>query len=239
MTEPEGTITRFLEDLDRAALGDYSAVLHGSAARGQWVAGHSDINMVLVLEAIDTNTLERLHQPFRRWREVAQALPLMLSRAEWRRSADAYPLEIAEMRTGYRVLRGADPVATLAIRPEHLRQALEREYRGKLLRLRQGYALLHGDGKALGEFVQRSVGAILFLARGTLVLAGATPPEDPVDLVQALGRTAGFDGDLLSRIVTRRRAADWTCTEGDMRGYLAAVEAAARHVDHHQIGEWG
>ncbi len=41
----------------------------------------------------------------------------------------------------YRVLRGSDPLAGMEVRPADLRAALEREFRGKLMRLRQGYAL--------------------------------------------------------------------------------------------------
>jgi len=239
MTDLEKSITQLVADLDGAALGDYSAVLHGSAARGQYRAGWSDINVVLIVDAMGTDTLERLQAPLARWREVAHALPLLLTRAEWRRSADAYPLEIAEMQTGYRVLRGTDPLTGLVVRPTDLRQALERELRGKLLRLRQGYALLHGDGTKLGDFVRRSVSTILFLARGVLVLVGEAPPGDPVDLVQALGRVAGFDGDVLARLVTRQGTEGWACAESDMRGYLAAVESAARFVDHFHTGDGG
>lgn len=239
MSDLEKSIEQLISDLDHADLGEYSAVLHGSAARGQYLAGWSDVNVVLIVDTIGTDTLERLHRPLARWRELARALPLILTRMEWRRSADAYPLEIAEMRTAYRVLKGSDPLVGLEVRPAELRQALERELRGKLLRLRQGYALLNGDGPKLGEFVRRSVSTILFLSRGIMLLVGEIPPGDPVDLVQAVGRTAGFDGDFLARIVTRRGTADWICTEADMRGYLVAVESAARFVDHFQIGDRG
>jgi predicted nucleotidyltransferase len=239
MSDIDKAVTRLVADLDGAGLGGYSAVLYGSAARGQYLPGWSDINVVLIVDHLETDTLERLHDPLVRWREVAGDLPLLLTRAEWQRSADAYPLEIAEMRTAYRVLRGADPLAGVSVRPADLRQALERELRGKLLRLRQGYALLHGNGPELGQFVRRSVSTILFLSRGLLILVGQSPPPDPVDLVQAAGRAAGFDGDQLARIVTRRGVKDWACSESDMRGYLAAVESAARFVDHFQTGDRG
>jgi predicted nucleotidyltransferase len=230
-------IDGFLAELDAAGIGGYRAVLHGSAARGQHIPGWSDINIVLILNEITTEVLGRLRGPLNRWREATGALPLMLTHREWLRSADAYPLEISEMRNGYRVLRGEDPVAELTVSPVDLRTALERELRGKLLRLRQGYALLSDDPKRMGEFVRRSISAVLFLCRGLLDLAGKLPPDDPVDLANAAGRVAGFDGPTLARIVTRRGLQDWECTEADVRGYLAAVEQAARYVDHFQTGE--
>lgn len=230
-------LDRFLAELDHAGIGTYRAVLHGSAARDQHIPGWSDVNVVLILEAITTDVLEKLKAPLTRWRNETDALPLMLTHGEWLRSSDAYPLEIAEMKTAYRVLRGNDPLVELEVNPEDLRQALEREFRGKLLRLRQGYALMSDDPKKMGDFVRRSISAVLFLCRGLLVLAGRKPPLDPVDLANMAGRVAGFEGPALARIVTRRGVEEWECTEADMRGYLAAVEQAARFVDNFQTGE--
>jgi len=230
-------LDHFLAELDAAGIGPYRAVLHGSVARGQHLAGWSDINLVLILESITPDALRRLRGPLGRWREVTEALPLMLTHAEWLRSADAYPLEIAEMRTAYRVLRGGDPLAELTVSPVDLRQALERELRGKLLRLRQGYALLSDDPKRMGEFVQRTLSAVLFLCRGVVLLAGEVPPQDPVELANATGRVAGFDGATLARLIGQRGVANWECTDADFRDYLGAVEQAARFVDNFQIGE--
>jgi predicted nucleotidyltransferase len=230
-------LDRFMGELDAAGIGGFRAVLHGSAARDQHIPGWSDVNVVLILEAITTDTLRRLRAPLTRWRAETDALPLILTHEEWLRSADAYPLEIAEMRTAYRVLRGEDPLAELTVAPADLRQALERELRGKLLRLRQGYALLADEPRRMGDYVRRSISAVLFLCRGLVVLAGRKPPLDPIDLANMAGRVAGFDGPALARIVTRRGVKGWECTESDMRGYLAAVEQAARYVDTFQTGE--
>src|SRR5512147_1793031 len=172
-------LERFLKELDAAGIGPYRAVLHGSAARDQHIPGWSDVNVVLILETMTTDTLHRLKGPLTRWRDQSEAMPLMLTHEEWLRSADSYPLEIAEMRTAYRVLRGEDPVVELTVEPADLRQALERELRGKLLRLRQGYALLAEKPKKMGDFLRRSISAVLFLCRGLLVLAGKKPPLDP------------------------------------------------------------
>ena len=96
--------------------------------------------------------------------------------------------------------------------------------------------LLSTDAVELGTVVRRSVSAVLFLCRGLLVLTGQKPPHDPVELVEATAKVANFDGPAMARIVTGRGTEDWKCTEGDMRGYLGAVEQAARFVDHYQTG---
>ena len=90
-------------------------------------------------------------RPSRAWSKAAPEPPLLISRAEWARASDVFPIEITDMRAGYQVLRGSDPLAAATVSRADLRQALERELRGKLLRLRQGYAAAAGDEKALGH----------------------------------------------------------------------------------------
>ncbi len=237
MTHVDSLLQRFLADFDRLALPGASVVLHGSAARGQHLPGWSDINLLLVCEGLAPETLAALRPLLTWWKAEAGAIPLLFTRAEWRRAADAYPLEIAEMRTGYRLLRGPDPLAEVSVRPADLRLALEREWRGKLLRLRQVHALLGDDPVALGGVVRHSIPGVLLLCRGLLVLAGEGPAADPVDLANQAGARAGFSGPALARIVTHRGQEDWACTAADMQGYLAAVETAASYVDHFQTGE--
>jgi predicted nucleotidyltransferase len=234
--EIEQEIEQFLADLDRAWPGGYTAVLIGSAARGQYLPGWSDINMLLILPEITPEALRAARQPLQRWRERAEALPLLFDADEWHRSNDAYPLEIVEMQTGYKVLRGHDPVGGMHVRPAYLRTALERELRGKLMRLRQGYALFAPGSEKLTGFLLNSASSVLLLCRGLLVLSGEPVPADPTAIVAAAGRVAGFPPDAVARVIARRGDRSWRCTEEEVGGYLAAVQTAARFVDHFQIG---
>jgi predicted nucleotidyltransferase len=236
MTDVQQQIDRFLGELDRAWPGRYAAVLFGSAARGQHVPGWSDINVLLVADGLGPADLVAARPALASWRDGAQALPLLFSLAEWRRSADAYPLEIAEMRTAYRVLRGTDPLAGMRVQPADLRAALEREFRGKLMRLRQGFALFAGDAKELTEFVRRSASSLLLLCRGLLVLGGGAVPAEASAVIVAAAAAAGFPPDAMVRIIARRADKAWQCTEADIREYLLAVEQAARYIDNFQTG---
>jgi hypothetical protein len=236
MNDVDGRVNRFLEDLDRIWPGGYAAVLFGSAARGEYLAGWSDINVLLVADQVTPESLRSLREPLSRWRESAETLPLLFATPEWQRCADAYPLEIAEMRTGYRVLRGTDPLNGMEVRPADLRAALEREFRGKLMRLRQGYALFASGSEELTEFVRSSASSVLLLCRGLLLLADKPVPRDAPAVVAAAGDRAGFVPDATTRIIAARTDPAWRCAEEDAQGYLAAVEAAARFVDHFQIG---
>lgn len=234
--EVDERLGRFLADLDRAWPGGYTAVLFGSAAREQFIPDWSDINVLLIAESLAPAALRAGRDALARWREEAQALPLLFSHEEWRRSADAYPLEIAEMKSGYRLLRGQDPLQDMQVRPADLRAALEREFRGKLMRLRQGYALFTPQSADLTEFVRSSASSVLLLCRGLLILTDQPIPSDAPATVVAAGQVASFDVGAITRIVAARGDSRWQCSEDEVRGYLLAVEAAARFVDHFQIG---
>jgi hypothetical protein len=236
MSDVDERVGQFLADLDRIWPDGYTAVLFGSAARGQYLPGWSDINVLLIADRLTSAALREARGALTRWRASAEALPLLFGKEEWLRSADAYPLEIAEMRTGYQVLRGTDPLSQMTVRPADLRAALEREFRGKLMRLRQGYALFPPESDELTEFLRSSASSVLLLCRGLLVLTGDPLPAEPAAVILAAGQRAGFSPDAIARILAARSDQGWRCAEADVQGYLAAVEAAARFVDHFHIG---
>jgi predicted nucleotidyltransferase len=238
MADPVQTVLDpFLADVDRV-LGDrYSAVLYGSAARGDFVKGRSDINVLMVLEDVGPAALRSLAGAFGAWRKAAQEPPLLLSRTEWLGAADSFPIEISDMRVSYRVLRGADPLALVTVETADLRRALEREFRGKLLRLRQGYVTLSSDAAALSGVAQESVGTMLVLYRALLALLGRPVPADSGELVTAAAAVVGFGPPALSRIVAGRAERNWRCTTSEFEAYVDAVAQTAAFVDHLQLGD--
>lgn len=238
MADPvQSLLDPFLSDTDRV-LGDrYSAVLYGSAARGEFVQGHSDINVLMVLDDVSAASLRALAPSFGAWRKAAQEPPLLLSRSEWLGAADAFPIEISDMRSAYRLLRGADPLALVTVERADLRRALEREFRGKLLRLRQGYVTLSNDPASLSGVAAESVGTMLVLYRGLLTLLGREVPRDAAGLVSAAAGAAGFSADALARVVAGRGDRGWRCTTAEFEAYLNAVAQTAEYVDHLQLGD--
>jgi hypothetical protein len=139
----------------------------------------SDVNLLLILDQVDAARLRALGPAFSEWEAAGQPPPIILSKVDWERSADAFPLEIADMALAYRVLRGDNPLASIAVDRADLRRALERELRGKMLRLRQAYATFTGKGDRLAELAQGSAGVIQFLFRMLVSVAGKLPRRRP------------------------------------------------------------
>ena len=137
------------------------------------------MNLLLILDQVDAARLRALGPAFSEWEAAGQPPPIILSKVDWERSADAFPLELTDMALAYRVLRGDNPLASIAVDRADLRRALERELRGKMLRLRQAYATFTGKGDRLAELAQGSAGVIQFLFRMLVSVAGEAPPETP------------------------------------------------------------
>jgi len=227
----------FLSQVDSALGGGYSAVLYGSAARRDFVPGRSDLNLMLITDDLSPARLSGLGAAFAAWRKSGYEPPLVILRSEWARATDVFPIEISDMRCGYQVLRGPDPLAGLSVAPADLRHALEREFRGKLLRLRQGYVAAAGDAGALGQLAERSSPTFLVLLRSLLVLLGRAVPHEPVEVAAVAAAAMSMDGEPLLNVVRHRGERGWRCSPGEFEGYLDAVARAATFLDQLQLGD--
>ncbi|HET8624344.1 MAG TPA: hypothetical protein VFM14_12340, partial [Gemmatimonadales bacterium] len=228
---------RFLTDADRALGQGYTALLVGSAARDEYVPGRSDVNLMLVVPEAGPATLRALQPAFDRWRASSPVLPLLITRDEWNQAGDAFPIEICDMRAAYRVLRGNDLLAGMEPDRSALRTALEREFRGKLLRLRQAYAL-HGDNsQALGEVASDSVSTIVLLFRCLLRLAGRDSAGDGLAVIRAAAALVGFDPASVELLFRRRAERGPRTTGAEYERYLDAVAHTVRYADEHNLGD--
>ena len=102
LTEP------FLADADKALATGYTALLVGSAARGEYVAGRSDVNLLLILPNADPATLRSLQPAFDRWRAADDALSARID--EYLASQRGSPLAIAAV-----VAAAVTPHTTLVV----------------------------------------------------------------------------------------------------------------------------
>jgi hypothetical protein len=121
--------------------------------------------------------------------------------------------------------------------PADLRRALERELRGKLLRLRQGYAAAAGDEKALGQVAAGSAGTILVLLRALLTLVGRAVPAAPAALIADAAGLVGASSAGFLGPVEHRGQRGWRCSAGEFEQYMDAVAHAAGYVDQLQLGD--
>jgi len=213
-----------------------SAVVYGSAARGDWSPVHSDINLLVVADRLGGTELRALGPALAALPAEWRNAPLLFSRAEWSRAVDVFPIELTDMQLAHVVVLGTDPLEGLHTDPSQLRAALERELRTKLLRLRQGYALRADDPAGLGELASRTLGNVLVQARATLVLLGRPVPGDAAAVLRAFAASTGADPEPLAELASHWRQARWDCPPVLFEQYLECVAVSAAFVDHHLPG---
>jgi predicted nucleotidyltransferase len=226
---------RLADELSRL-YGDelVSVVLYGSAARGQFHDGVSDLNVLVLLRDAGPAALRRATKTARQWVEDGNLPPLVFGAEEWRRSADVFPIELADIREANRVLHGANPFEGLEIERGDLRLQCENELKGKQVQLRERYLLLSDRPEELGKVMKRSLSTFLVLFRTVLRLVGETPPHDPEATIRRTAERVGFDPEPVLAILRSRRSGEALkpgAEAPEVTGYLEAVARTAEFVD--------
>lgn len=168
-----------LVEKSKLAFGDrlISIVLYGSAARGEYEAGYSDLNLLCVLSVITPAQLAAAEPVITWWREQGHPSPLLLSEEEVATSTDCFPIEFHDIRAQHRILYGSNPVAGLIIDDKYYRAQLEYQLRSKLLRLRQKAGGVLSNRDLLARLMCESVTTFILLMRHALALSGSPTAE--------------------------------------------------------------
>lgn len=176
-----------------------SVVLHGSVARGEAVDGVSDVNLLVLADAVDGPLLRQLAPDARKWLEKERALPLLLTWDEWQASTDAFAIETADMLDAREILHGDDPLAGAVIEPAELRLQAERELRGKLVHLREGTLVAADRPKDLGRLLLNALPSVATYLRAALRLGGQpVPPQTPETMEAGCALVGMESGPLLT-----------------------------------------
>ena len=231
---PQERAQRFAEEM-RAAYGAElaSVVLYGSAARGEYRPGVSDLNVLVLVREVSPASLRRASDAARAWVAEGNPPPLMMSTDEWRGSADVWAIELADMRDAHLTVAGADPFEGIDIRLEDLRMQCERELKGKQIQLRERYLLFAGEPAELGELLTRSFSTFLVLFR-TVLRLGGEGARDAEIVVRQVAERVGFDPAPLLEVHRARAGGQKLKPQADapvVAGYLDAVSRVVAYVD--------
>jgi len=223
----------------RAAYGTAlrSIVLYGSAAAGEHIPKRSDYNVLVIVDALDVERLAAASATSRAWTEAGNPAPLTLTTAEWRGSADIFPMEYADILDRHRVLYGDPPFEGISVDQKDLRLQLEQEAMGKLIKLRQGVLASGNDADRQVELLAASLSAVMVVFRAFLRLHGTPPPADNIAAADAAAREAKFDATPFARVVTHVRGGEKIKSSDVgpvLAGYLRGMEQLVSHLDHYE-----
>jgi predicted nucleotidyltransferase len=232
---PEKLIGEFIGRLREAAGPNLkSAILYGSAAAGDYVPEHSDVNLLCVLGETSFAAIAALAPAVEWWGKQKHRAPLLMTLEELHRGTDVFSIELLDMQQNYRVLWGEDALKGLEIPMRFHRVQVEYELREKTILLRQRLLAITGDAGAKWELLLRSAPAFATLARHALIALGEKAGASKREGLERLAAKAGIDASAFLQLFdVRERKVDRKGLEVDelFARYLKAVEQITAAVD--------
>jgi len=176
----QATLHAYLRDAKKMLKDDVHAiVLYGSLARGDYLEGRSNMNVLMVFESLTLDIMKRCAKLNSQWSKERIVTPLMFTRQELSSFFETFPLEYFEIRDQHIVLAGKDPFPELHIQARNLRWECEREIRGNLIRVRQQFVESKGNSEGIHALLPISLTTVIPCLRGLYRLLGQSPQGTP------------------------------------------------------------
>jgi hypothetical protein len=225
-TERSSVVSPLIADLRRIFAERLDAVVSYGWRR------HGDVPTLALVRSLTLEDLNACAERSDAWRRAGIATPLLLTRADFARSLDAFPIEYGEILERHDVVFGIDPFDGLSIKSEDRRRACEVQVKSHLLHLREDYVEGGARRTEIDALVRESAPGFTAVLRQIARLDGA-PADGMADLVAYARDRVNLDarlvGDLLAIGDADGMAPIDTITV--FPAYLAAMERLADFVD--------
>jgi hypothetical protein len=229
----EKTLDEFVQRMKSAAPDNLKAVvLYGSAATGEFHEGHSNVNLLCLVENGQPARLEPFHSAVEWWTGKGHPAPLIFTLEELQRSADIFSIELLDMQAHHKMLLGSEFLAGISVPLRNHKLQVERELRTSWLRLRQTF--LAAPRRVHLNVMVAAVSSFTALFRHALIALGETPAQNKRDAVDRVAKRTGADAAGFNAVLdfrekkTKEKDIDVAATA---RSYFALVEAVTNEVD--------
>lgn len=203
-------------------LGDnlYSCCLYGSAVRGNFIEGVSDLNLLVILRDSHTAAHEAIARAIG---SEAKIDPFVLGLPGFPRSVRAFAAKFASIRNHYVVLHGPDPLANLTIDPELEKFLCEQALRN--LRLRLAFAFItRARRQSYRNFVFHSITPLFLRLSEVARLSGHATPNDFSARIGLFEKIFGIDGAVLHDLLKlKENPADQSWDESLWHGRIFSL----------------
>ena len=211
-----------------------SLILYGSAASGSYVRGKSDINLLVVLTVAGMDKLSHALDMIKGWKKRHVAVPLTMTKPFIESSLDSYPIEFLNMKNSHILIFGENVLENLNFQPADLRLQIERELKGKLILLRQGYLEAEGKARQLKQLIGNSFTAFISIFNALLYLKHDAAPRERRETIKELGKIFAIDADIFIQCADVREGKNNLSGEDVIRlfkKYVQEVEKISNIVD--------
>jgi predicted nucleotidyltransferase len=183
--QPQEVFVPLTSDYQKIFGGDLvSLIVYGSAAAGSYVKGKSDINLLVVLTEAGKDRLDAAFDKVKYWKKRGVTTPLVMTREFIETSLDSYPIEFLNMKNSHILVYGENVLANLEFQPADLRLQIEREIKGKIILLTQGYLETEGSARQLRQLIGNSFTAFISIFNALLFLKQGKAPKIRRETIQ-------------------------------------------------------
>jgi hypothetical protein len=169
------------------------------------------------------------------WRRLRLAVPLVLTRHEFMRTLDVFPLEYGSIIANHVVIVGDEPFADARVSAADRRRGCEHQAKSHLVHLREGFLETGGDTRDVAALIAASAPAFRALLINLLQLDAERPQMSLIDNHELaattqtiIGIPAALVSDVLSSPIAAGTVADPTSL---LARYIDASERIWAHVD--------
>ncbi len=199
---PESIFEEFTQDVQSIYNSDLtSIILYGSGAKGEYVPKQSDINFLVVLSHKGIENLGHALELVLKWQKRNVAVPLFLTKEYIASALDTFPIEFLDMKNAYKLVYGEDVLKDLEIKNDDLRHQVEREIRGKLLHLREGFLSTGNERDQLRAMLAASVSTFVSIFKALLHLKGEKIPATKAQILEKIAEGFGLQKNVLVQLI--------------------------------------
>ncbi len=181
-----------------------SIYIIGSAVTGDFHAKYSDINTLLVVKSIKVPFFDFIATLGKRYGKRRIRAPLIMTRDYINRSLDVFPLEFLEMKLIHQLVYGEDALKNIHIEKADVRLQCERELKGKLQHICQGYIKAMGNRAALTDLFIGSLSGYFPILRGMLFLYDQQVPRERSEVLFALEKHFDLNLNVYKKLLELR-----------------------------------
>jgi hypothetical protein len=196
-------------------------------------AGEGPVRTLGLVERVAFDDLARLVPLVAEWQRLGLAVPLLLSKHEFERSLDVFPLEYGSIIANHVAIVGEHVFGDTRVADADRRRGCEEQAKSHLIHLREGFLETQGDPRNVARLIASSAPAFQTLLANLAQLEASVAVEVETNaLASVIERTIGVPAalvvDVLSAPAGLGTVADPTAL---LERYIDASERIWRYVD--------
>ena len=192
---------------------------------------HDGIHTLALVDRITFEDLAACAPASDRWERRGLAVPLLISRDEFLRTLDVFPLEYDAIITDHVIVEGPDVFAAVSVDELDLRRAIELQAKSHLIHLREAFVESGRDSARVARLITASARAFRVLLANIARLNGR-PAHSDEEIARASAELVGLDATMLREVFAASVAATAAVDPSALLSrYIAGTELIWRYVD--------